>query len=632
LLPLLDADGPNRQVAQGYAADRIDDDGLEWMERQFQRSDIAWTTARQAGLLLAAPRSGVRLLTIVRLCPPDVQELFWQHINPLSAEPDARMVMARELIEHRRPWSAINVLVISLAGGDQAGARPTTDLIELALERAATGPSDDMRHAASLAWEVKELLDHLERVGSDAETRARLEFLFMPLLQHTRPARALEEALRARPTLFAEIMSVVYRAAGDPDDLPVPPERKALAEVGYSALRSWHTPPGVLADGTFDVDLLRSWIAEARQLMAETGRSTIGDIVIGEVLAHAPADSDGIWPPLPVRDLIEDLASPELETGLQTGKFNSRGVVSRDPTSGGDLERSLAKQFRGWAERVADKWPRTAAMLRGLVATYETWGRREDEEVESFRDPGNYARLSRISQIAEDQWGLVTRRQAELAGISDTTLQRLFTNGVLERVAHDVYLLGATTPDHLDLRAAWLQLIPSVPAWERTPHQGVVSHRSAAALYGLGHLPADRHDFTFPGPHQSKRSDVKIHQGELTQSEWIRLAGLPVTRPSRIAADLLMNEEDPEAVAYVVADAIRAAYDYPDAFADALAPHAASFGLTLGDGLALLRWLLDLVGDPETHLWMEEARKHAAHPPARKNQQPPHPDSRNPRR
>jgi hypothetical protein len=29
----------------------------------------------------------------------------------------------------------------------------------------------------------------------------------------------------------------------------------------------------------------------------------------------------------------------------------------------------------------------------------------------------------------------------------------------------------------------------------RTPGQGVVSHRSAAAVYGVGDLPADRHDF-----------------------------------------------------------------------------------------------------------------------------------------
>jgi hypothetical protein len=55
--------------------------------------------------------------------------------------------------------------------------------------------------------------------------------------------------------------------------------------------------------------------------------------------------------------------------------------------------------------------------------------------------------------------------------------------GILDRVAHGVYrLAGAPPPDYPDLRAAWLQLAPQVPAWERTPEQGVVSHRSAAAL------------------------------------------------------------------------------------------------------------------------------------------------------
>ncbi|MGH9268012.1 MAG: hypothetical protein ACRD0D_07535, partial [Acidimicrobiales bacterium] len=44
----------------------------------------------------------------------------------------------------------------------------------------------------------------------------------------------------------------------------------------------------------------------------------------------------------------------------------------------------------------------------------------------------------------------------------------------------------------------------------------------------------------------------------------------------------------------------------------ALAPHAARFGLRRGDGIALLRWLLDLVGDPDTPRWMEEARAHVA--------------------
>lgn len=220
--------------------------------------------------------------------------------------------------------------------------------------------------------------------------------------------------------------------------------------------------------------------------------------------------------------------------------------------------------------------------------------------------------LTRLADIAQDQWGLVTRRQAEKAGTSPRTLARLSADGtVLERVAQGVFrLAGAPIPDHIDLRAAWLQLAPETPAWERTAEQGVVSHRSAAALYDLGHLPADRHEFTVPVRRQTRRPDVRLHTRAMQSGEWVTLRGLPVTRPSRIASDLLWEKEDPQAVAQLIADAIRGVYDYPGTFADALRPHAARFGLRRGDGIALLQWLLDRVAEPEARSWIDEARAH----------------------
>jgi hypothetical protein len=103
---------------------------------------------------------------------------------------------------------------------------------------------------------------------------------------------------------------------------------------------------------------------------------------------------------------------------------------------------------------------------------------------------------------------------------------------------------------------------------------------------------------------------VRLHHRRLADGEWIELRGLLVTRPCRIASDLLTERADPESVAQLVTDAIRAVDDYPGTFADALAPHAVHFGLRRNDGLALLRWLLDLVGDSETSAWMDEAREH----------------------
>lgn len=85
-----------------------------------------------------------------------------------------------------------------------------------------------------------------------------------------------------------------------------------------------------------------------------------------------------------------------------------------------------------------------------------------------------YSTLNRLSDIAQQQWGLVTRQQAERAGVSQATIQRLSTQGVLERTALGVYQLsGAPVPDHADLRAAWLQLAPDVDAGRESQARGL---------------------------------------------------------------------------------------------------------------------------------------------------------------
>jgi Transcriptional regulator, AbiEi antitoxin len=223
------------------------------------------------------------------------------------------------------------------------------------------------------------------------------------------------------------------------------------------------------------------------------------------------------------------------------------------------------------------------------------------------------ATINKLADLAEDQWGLVTRRQAEDAGIAWTTIARLAAQGqALERVAHGVYRLrGSPPPDHLELRAAWMQLAPGSMVWQRTPEEGVVSHRSAAAVWGFGDLAAERHEFTLPVRRQSRRRDVRLHRGRLARDDWLNLEGLLVTRPARLAADLLADGEEPDAVAPIVATALRQVNDYPGRVADAVAPLAARFGLRRNDGTALLRWLLELAPDPDRALWLSEADDHA---------------------
>ena len=212
---------------------------------------------------------------------------------------------------------------------------------------------------------------------------------------------------------------------------------------------------------------------------------------------------------------------------------------------------------------------------------------------------------STLLSLAEEQWGLLTTQQFEAAGMAWSTLSRTVKAGTLERVAHGVYRVrGAGAVEFLDLRAAWLQLAPAVPGWERGSGDGVVSHRSGAALFGIGPLPADVHEFTLPQRRQTRRRDVRLHRGHI-EGHWMTFGGLPITKPHRIASDLLGEREDPGAVGQVIADALRLGLDTPDEMARALTSRAKGHGLREGDGVGLLRWLLEVADYPETDPWVQ---------------------------
>ncbi|WP_412540380.1 type IV toxin-antitoxin system AbiEi family antitoxin domain-containing protein [Longispora sp. K20-0274] len=168
--------------------------------------------------------------------------------------------------------------------------------------------------------------------------------------------------------------------------------------------------------------------------------------------------------------------------------------------------------------------------------------------------------LARLgTEVAEDQWGLVTRAQAMDLGVPAATFARLTGAGVLVRVAHGVYrVVGGADPGHVDLRAAWLQLDAVTPAWKRVraTDAAVVSHRSAAELFGLGDLIADIHEFSVPFRQQTRRTDIRLHLRPVPAGDRELLHGLPVTRPHRLAADLVAAHEDGAAVAAIVAEAI----------------------------------------------------------------------------
>lgn len=86
---------------------------------------------------------------------------------------------------------------------------------------------------------------------------------------------------------------------------------------------------------------------------------------------------DQAWPHEAVRNVIEALASTEVERGISIERVNMRGVYSKMPDEGGDQEPALASQSREWAAKTFAS-VRTSALLLFIAIGWEAEAERAD--------------------------------------------------------------------------------------------------------------------------------------------------------------------------------------------------------------------------------------------------------------
>jgi hypothetical protein len=387
LLDLLSSDGRDLELAGQYFSQRFRQEGWEWLlEILEQHPEI--DALRRARLLLAT-RDFPEAWNVAERLGPAVQDHYWRGFVPYGLGSDFGHLefVAEQLMTVGRSAAAIDLIGIYIGRG-QENEEQLAELIARGLEALLTADEDsELGLLSSHDFETSfaTLERHRDALGVDRI--ALLEWGFLPALGYDPDVPALHEGLAKNPAFFVQVIAAVYRAKGS-EDLPAPDndagDRASRARNAYRLLSSWGQPPGLSGDH-IDTDELHLWLAEAKRLLEESGRLDVGLVHIGHVLASAPPDPNGDWPPQVVRDLLEELHSEEVESGLATEILNRRGVTSRRPEEGGAQEEELSRKYRADADRYADVWPRVAAILRDLARSYEADARRNEDSAERFR-------------------------------------------------------------------------------------------------------------------------------------------------------------------------------------------------------------------------------------------------------
>jgi hypothetical protein len=384
MIDSLDAvDDSQRQVARGYVIRRFDEVGWAWADRVLADA-TDWSHQRQLAFLQSVVPDE-RTFDRVSSLGADLAANYWRSVWPLLIAESARPRAIVELISHDRAAAAVGLIDSVIRA--EAGGVPTTLALDLVIRALQKAPRDvDGADLAMFAYYVSNILDFLEaQPAVDRSSLAQLEFQYLPLFEHQeRAPRVLHAELTSNPDFFVSVLGWVFRSDKSDEAVEVSSEAKVRAELGYRLLRSWHTPPAATAKGVDPP--LAEWVTSARQLLTEKGLVKVGDMNIGHVLRYVPVDSDGVWPTIPVRELIESVASQDLEDGIVSEVYNSRGVTFRDLTAGGAQERALAKQYQDYARATGSRWPRTRRTLDRIAEEYERVARREDQLAEIRED------------------------------------------------------------------------------------------------------------------------------------------------------------------------------------------------------------------------------------------------------
>lgn len=136
-----------------------------------------------------------------------------------------------------------------------------------------------------------------------------------------------------------------------------------------------------------------------------------------------------------------------------------------------------------------------------------------------------------IAAIAERQHGVIARNQLRELGVAERTIERWMVDGRLHPVHGEVFAVGHA------------RIVEAGRRWAALLAYGdgaLLSHRSAAALWGLAHRQVAVIDVTATRGRQGirRRSGIFIHRGKLHPEDRAWRDGIPVTTVARTLFDL----------------------------------------------------------------------------------------------
>ncbi|GAB4182456.1 MAG: HigA family addiction module antitoxin [Wenzhouxiangellaceae bacterium] len=354
--------------------------GMLFSMQEKERTDLILRIHNQSGntsylcrLLQAAPFDSTTW-ELLNKQDEEIKKQYWKNVHPGWNRDEDINYAVEQLLKADRLAAAYQIAHIDFHLLD-------TNLIFDLLNGLATQDEKSSSICRANSYELMNAFEVLgERPEVDLAQLARLEFTYAPAFGLETGYRLpnLSKLIAQSPIAFVQMLAYVYEPQDghtDNNELSVPADeekRSIAAENAYEVLQSIDVIPGTQDDGHIDIDILRDWVEETKELAEIHGRGHVVETHIGELLSKSPSDEDGLWPTEEVCLVIDEIGSNALARGLATARYIYMNM--RIPTGNSSEKEPLPEQYMRKATQIMNIAPFTAKILRELADMYSDSG------------------------------------------------------------------------------------------------------------------------------------------------------------------------------------------------------------------------------------------------------------------
>lgn len=330
-------------------------------------------------IVLYAPDILPEISAIVDTLPGAIQKVYWENVYIWGLTPDNVLYVVERLRSVNRYAD-----IFRLIHQDTLMSTIESSLwLEVLLEAFDKG---QLKVLFQESYEISEILKCIN-VPDDSVSKGKLILIELMMFDHLQHYMSDSEfhllnLVNQEPEMMMELVRLAYYADdGYEADMELSglerENRAIIARLVWNFFYHYHGVPGIRPDKSIDGTFLKDYLSKLQKCAEQCHRVHVMPLVIGRILGNMPEVED--YPTDLMCELVEYYDNDHIDNEIGCCISNRRGMSSRSPYAGGEIERSHVDVFNKYRDRALTRSPRLAKVFENKIKSFEHRAAMEDE-------------------------------------------------------------------------------------------------------------------------------------------------------------------------------------------------------------------------------------------------------------